>query len=276
MECDILAPDQLAEFHRYYAANRPVIVRGLAQADPRLIFSWSAEYFRAVLQDAIVPVIESTSGFLSFERNMRNMPYREFVARSFGPQRDEGRYYYFMNSTRLLPEGHDDSSALTILGEYVSRSQLRNLWISRAGVTVGLHFDHAENLNFQLRGDKIFDLYPPGVREYYPMPMFSQTAHISRVFRAGLNPDLRSFPLFDPLRVVRARLREGDALYLPAYWWHQVQSLGAENVNLNCWWLPSVAKQLRHGNQALRGYYQLLSRFVKQGGLLKAPTQEAA
>jgi ribosomal protein L16 Arg81 hydroxylase len=71
-------------------------------------------------------------------------------------------------------------------------------------------------------------------------------------------------------------LQAGDALYLPAYWWHQVHSLGTENVNLNCWWLPSGRKQLRHCNQAVRGYYQLLSRFVKQGGLLKAPRQEAA
>ena len=271
MTCDVLEYPDFDRFAtEYHDRNRPAVLRGLARDNHR-VFSWSAEYFGSVFGDRKVPVIETNTGFLSYERDVTEMPYAEFVSRSFGPERRSDVSYYFKNSTKILPAGHDDSEQIGVLAPYIRRSVMRNLWISRGGITVGLHFDHADNLNFQLRGEKIFMLYPPGVRRYYPMPMFSQTAHISRVFRDGPDPDLSNFPRFDPSAGIRVELRAGDVLYLPAYWWHQVQSLGDENVNMNCWWLPAAWKQLRHWNQAMRGYYQLLSRYLTFGNLAKAP-----
>jgi hypothetical protein len=271
MSVDVLHPGDLDRFERdYYRPNRPAILRGLGAGRGLKVFDqWSAEYFLSVLGDRPVPVIATESAFLSYERDVQQMPYREFVERSFGGQRN-GTRYYFKNSTRLLPEGHDDSERLETLAPYLRRAVMRNLWISGPGLTVGLHFDAAENLNFQLRGEKVFSLYPPGTRAYYPMPMFSETAHISRVFREGPHPDLARFPAFDPSLVERVEIRQGDVLYLPAYWWHQVESLGEQNVNLNFWWVPAARKQLLHWNQALRGYVQLLTRLMRHGSVSKA------
>jgi hypothetical protein len=145
--------------------------------------------------------------------------------------------------------------------------------VSGAGLTVGLHFDAAENFNFQLRGHKAFWLYPPGTSPYYPLPMFSQTAHISGVYRNGPNPDFKLFPKFDASIGVRVDLNDGDVLYLPAYWWHQVQSFAEENVNLNFWWIPSVVKQGMNLNQAMRGHIQLVLRFLKFGNIQRAPAE---
>jgi ribosomal protein L16 Arg81 hydroxylase len=103
--------------------------------------------------------------------------------------------------------------------------------------------------------------------------MFSQTAHISGVYRDGPEPDLALFPRFDPESGVRIELQAGEVLYIPAYWWHQVQSLGEENVNLNFWWFPSLKKQLGNWNQALRGHAQLGLRLLKFGSIQKAPQQ---
>lgn len=277
VSCDILQAAELARFRRdYYDRNKPCIIRGLAELKRYRVFEWSAEYFRPVLGKQPVPVIETESGWLSYERDVTPLPYDEFVERSFGRGRQRDRLLYFKNSTKVLPPGHDDTETIEVLGEYVKKALMRNLWISPGGITVGLHYDHAENFNFQLRGEKIFTLHPPGVRAYYPMPMFSQTAHISRVFRDGPNPDLSRYPRFDPSTALRVELRAGDVLYLPAYWWHQVESLGDENVNLNFWWLAPVWKQARWWNQALRGYYQLAARYLKLGSLQKAPSQTNA
>lgn len=275
---EIIDARDLARFERGpYARNTPAVLRGLREAYPGLrIFDWSAAYFTDVLGDRPVPVLTTHTGFLSYERDTRSMPFREFTERTFGTDgRATSERLYFKNPTKLLPEGHDDSDRIDGLAPYLKRAVARNLWISGPGLTVGLHFDQAENLNFALRGRKRFVCYPPGVRAYYPLSMFSQTAHISGVFREGPNPDLRRFPRFDPSRAVDIELCEGDVLYLPAYWWHQVISLGDENVNFNCWWLPRARKQVRHWNQALRGYVQMGLRFAKFGDLQKAPGKNA-
>jgi ribosomal protein L16 Arg81 hydroxylase len=150
---------------------------------------------------------------------------------------------------------------------------VRNLRISRGTITVGLHFDAAENFNIQIKGRKRLTLYPPGIGAYYPCPMFSQTAHISRVFRAGPELDAARFPRFDASRGVDVVLEEGEILYLPAYWWHQVTSLGAVNIDLNTWSFPSVRKQISNWNQALRGHYQLLARLIAFGNIVTARRQ---
>jgi ribosomal protein L16 Arg81 hydroxylase len=187
---------------------------------------------------------------------------------------ESGVRYYYKNPTTMLPAGVDDSDRIAELQPYMAKSLARNLWISSSGLTVGLHFDPADNLNFQLRGRKSFMLYPPGVRAYYPLPMFSQTAHISGVFRDGPDPDLKKFSRFDPGKGTRIELQEGDVLYIPAYWWHQVESLGRENLNLNFWWLPRLGKQVSNWNQALRGHIQLALRYTKYGNIQQAPADK--
>lgn len=276
--CGVVEYAELERFVRGpYRHNTPAILRGVREAHPSLrIFQWSSRYFAEALGDRAMPVLATDTGFLSYERDTNEMPFREFVDRTFGGGAGDGTRLYYKNPTKLLPEGHDDSDRIDGLAPYLSKAVARNLWISGPGLTVGLHFDAAENLNFSLRGKKRFVLYPPGVRAYYPLPMFSQTAHISGVFREGPSPDLGRFPRFDPARAIDIELCEGEVLYLPAYWWHQVSSLGEENVNLNFWWLPPARKQLRHWNQALRGYAQMGLRFVKFGNLQKAPPQRAA
>lgn len=277
MSCDVLDYSQIHRFHsEYFRRNRPVILRGIDATKKYNVFNWSSSYFENVFGDQKVPVIETSTGYLSYERNVVEMPYREFVARSFGADASPSMSYYFKNSLKMVPAGHDDSEKIEALAPYIRQSMLRNLWISRGGLTVGLHFDHADNLNFQLRGEKIFMLYPPGILPYYPMPMFSETAHISRVFRDGPAPDLRKFPRFDASKAVPITLRAGDVLYLPAYWWHQVESLGDENVNVNFWWLPPALKQVVNWNQALRGWFQIWLRTMRHGSIEKAASKKGA
>jgi hypothetical protein len=274
MSCDVLRFEDVSQFHRaYYLRNRPVILRGIAEALPLRIFDWSAAYLERVLGNTQVSVYKTRSGFMSYERDVVQMPFSEFARRSFGPlaARDAEYHYYYRNRASTLPAGHNDARRIEALEPYLRRAAIENLWISGSETTVALHFDAAENLNFQLKGRKEFILYPPGVQAYYPESMFSQTAHVSRVYRDGPTPDLRRFPRFDPTLGLHIELCEGDVLYLPAYWWHHVHSCGAENVNLNYWWLPSLRKQLLNWNQAFRGHVQVLLRYLRFGNLNNAP-----
>jgi hypothetical protein len=254
---------------QHYAANEPAVIVGVKEHHALNIFDFSPEYLADKLGDKTYPVLRADTGFLSYERDTVEMTFSDFVQNTFHDP--EGKRYYFKNPTNVLPPGLEDCDRITGLSRFFDRSVVRNLWIARGSTTVGLHFDAAENLNIQLRGRKRFMLYPPGTDSYYPSPMFSQTAHISRVFREGPELDQRRFPKFDPSQGREVILEEGEILYLPPYWWHQVTSLGDVNVNINTWSFPAVRKQISNWNQALRGHYQLLSRLVAFGDIAKAP-----
>jgi lysine-specific demethylase 8 len=260
-------------FYRdHYAVNQPAVLVGVPEHHPLEIFRFSPEYLATALGEREFPVVSTETGFLSYERDTVKMKFREFVEATFR-QNGSGPKYYFKNSTKLLPSELDDSSGISGLAPFFTKSVMKNLWISRGSLTVGLHFDAAENLNIQIRGRKRFLLYPPGISGYYPCPMFSQTAHISRVFRDGPQLDRDRFPRFDESKVREVILEEGEILYLPAYWWHQVTSLGDVNINVNTWSIPAITKQVLHWNQAMRGHFQVLSRMVAFGDLAKAPAQ---
>ncbi len=263
-------PELPGFYERHVAHNEPAIIVGVPQHHDLQIFRFTPEYLEQRLGDVQFPVLETDTGFLSYERDTTPMTFREFVRRTFR-EREGSVRYYFKNGTKSLPAGLDDSAAISGLSRFFTKSVLKNVWISQGTITVGLHFDAAENLNIQIRGRKRFVLYPPGTRGYYPCPMFSQTAHISRVFREGPALDGARFPKFDPTKAREVVLEEGEILYLPAYWWHQVTSLGDVNININTWSFPSVRKQLMHPNQALRGHYQLLARLLAFGDVSKAP-----
>jgi hypothetical protein len=52
------------------------------------------------------------------------------------------------------------------------------------------------------------------------------------------NPDLARFPRFAEAAAVAevAELEAGDAVYIPALWWHHVEALEDFNVLVNYWW----------------------------------------
>jgi hypothetical protein len=89
MKVAVLDASELSRFHReFYLANRPVVLRGLGRQKALRIFEWSADYFLGVLGARKVSVLKSASGFLSYERDVCEMPFSEFVERSFGPRKD--------------------------------------------------------------------------------------------------------------------------------------------------------------------------------------------
>ncbi|HKP64418.1 MAG TPA: cupin-like domain-containing protein [Polyangiales bacterium] len=265
-------PELNGFYRNHYATNEPAVLVGVPEHHPLEIFRFSPEYLDRALGGREFPVVSTDTGFLSYERDSVKMSFHDFIEATF--QGDAGwPKYYFKNSTKLLPAHLDDSADISGLAPFFTKSVMKNLWISRGSLTVGLHFDAAENLNIQIRGRKRFMLYPPGVTGYYPCPMFSQTAHISRVFREGPELDRSKYPRFDESKGREVILGEGEILYLPAYWWHQVTSLGDVNINLNTWSIPAITKQVWNWNQALRGHYQVLARLIAFGDLTKAPAQ---
>ena len=104
------------------------------------------------------------------------------------------------------------------------------LFIGQAGTTFGhLHKDHANvHVGFvQLEGEKEFILFPPDDEPYvYPFQgrEFPYQDRATKVRYVDLH-DYERFPLLRKASPRRIVLRAGQALFMPANWWHTTYNL---------------------------------------------------
>jgi hypothetical protein len=112
------------------------------------------------------------------------------------------------------------------------------IWLGNR-IVVPPHLDEGDNIACVVSGTRRFTLFPPEqISNLYIGPLeFTPAAAPVSMVDVG-NPDFARFPRFrDALAAAQfAELEAGDALYIPALWWHQVESVGVVNVLINYWW----------------------------------------
>lgn len=109
-----------------------------------------------------------------------------------------------------------------------------NLWIGPGGTKAPLHMDPDINFFLQLKGSKTFYLFSPADTQYiYANSPISQKPEFSQI--QASNIDYVKYPKAKQAKVKIVKLEEGEILYLPAYWWHEVVN-GLENsISINLW-----------------------------------------
>ena len=134
------------------------------------------------------------------------------------------------------------------------------IWMGNR-LTVQTHFDLSENIACVVAGRRRFTLFPPEQTPNLYVGPFELTLAGPPVSLVRLeNPDLETYPRFaEALKHAQsATLDPGDALFIPYFWWHHVQSLEDFNVLVNYWWndtsrdLASPFEALRHAIVAFR------------------------
>lgn len=112
------------------------------------------------------------------------------------------------------------------------------IWIGNAIVTA-THFDMNYNIACAVAGRRRFTLFPPEqLKNLYlgPLEFTPAGPPVSLVDIAA--PDLERFPRFaDAWETAQsAELEPGDAIYIPYFWFHNVESLDPFSVLVNYWW----------------------------------------
>ena len=128
-----------------------------------------------------------------------------------------------------------------------------------------LHFDPFENLLTMIAGEKHVHLFPPDRNEqlyeghivegrleysaatgtFSRRQLLQSTAMVMSPIDIR-KPNLERFPAFSDAVGMTCVIREGDALFLPAFWWHEVQSRPddhARNIAVNWWFAPVWDKE---------------------------------
>ena len=119
-----------------------------------------------------------------------------------------------------------------------------NLWIGSGHIEC-LHYDAMDGTLIQLHGSKQVILFPPSqTANLYPYPFYAHLRHglKLRSWFSRTYPNRPDFQAFPRLRTACQHRRDvtlnpGEALYIPAGWWHEVTAIGEEMVcSVNRFW----------------------------------------
>lgn len=117
-------------------------------------------------------------------------------------------------------------------------SVLESIWIGNR-TCIAAHFDNTENIACVVAGTRRFTIFPPDqIGNLYVGPLDHTPAGQPVSLVDIRKPDLERFPRFAAALEVAevAELGPGDAVYVPALWWHHVEALDDFNVLVNYWW----------------------------------------
>jgi hypothetical protein len=117
-------------------------------------------------------------------------------------------------------------------------SVIESIWIGNR-TCIAPHFDNTENVACVVGGRRRFTLFPPDqIANLYPGPLDLTPAGQPISLVDIRKPDLDRFPRYAEAWSAAevAELGPGDAIYIPALWWHNVEALEDFNVLVNYWW----------------------------------------
>ena len=112
------------------------------------------------------------------------------------------------------------------------------MWLGNRA-TVAPHYDIHDNLACVVAGQRKVTVFPPEqINNVYPGPMLVTPGGVPVSMVDTNQPDLGQYPNFTDAEKTaqEATLEPGDGIYIPALWWHGVESLHVVNVLINYWW----------------------------------------
>ncbi len=255
-----IAPLARVEFEQRFAdRDVPVVIEGCTEAWPARA-RWSPDELgrrfagvpirHKVSRSHLHPDFDAADPAIAFAT--RETTFDAFLAALAGP--DAARWLFTGDEEPLLRvrpgrprETHARLAALlddVVLPPYFDTAALHTIWawFSAAGVRTWLHYDNnaCHNLNAQIRGAKRCWLFPPrSLAGFYPFELDARLpAHNCSKVNVEA-PDPARFPEFGGAECLEGELREGDLLFIPAFWFHTFLHTGAFNANVNFWWRPA-------------------------------------
>jgi lysine-specific demethylase 8/hypoxia-inducible factor 1-alpha inhibitor (HIF hydroxylase) len=155
-----------------------------------------------------------------------------------------------------------------------------NLWVGPTNHVEPLHYDPTDGTLMQLHGEKKLLLFPPSqLPNLYPFSIAVHLRHGTKLrsWFSQVYPEKPDFKAFPRLKTALEQgheviLRQGEMIFLPVGWWHQVTALGdGMSCSVNQFWhvypwgraLRSRAKWRAHLGSVLAVPHSLGTRLLK-------------
>lgn len=210
-------------FARYFETETPVVLTGFTQDWPAF-GTWSPRHFAERFGDVALEVAERGSSGVRPSEGWKKM--RLSVLAQLMTDEPEASVYVVAQSNALAHPGLAELAADIAIddrffGSDVDRSAL-GLWLGPQNTVTPLHRDKTPTVLAQVFGTKCVTLISP----HHTDKLYNSHGGYSDVDPD--HPDAHSrWPLFADVVLHRITLQAGDALFIPARWWHHVRSLSA-------------------------------------------------
>ncbi|MEM9922252.1 MAG: cupin-like domain-containing protein [Cyanobacteria bacterium P01_D01_bin.50] len=245
-----LTPELFTE--KYQKKGVPVVITGLLDTET----SWDLDYLCDNLGEQKFPVrFYGRERYQQDKRKWENMgsgvesrtiTFNEYAEKLRNGEAEEKDIYLGKCSLTNTPLANKGAfkDLKSQLGLSVPITPL-NLWVGLGGHTTCLHCDAFDGTLIQLYGAKKVILFPPNqLHNIYPFSLlnnllygFRKRASYSKVYPQ--NPDFKAFPKFKKAlsQSYEVVLNQGEILYIPVGWWHEVTCLGNGVVSsVNRFW----------------------------------------
>lgn len=243
----------------YYKKSIPLIVRGLQIGNPD--DNWNMEYFKTITgfyENEVHVRVYETRDLPNFFINKGKLQDDGYI--------DKGADMKIIDALNLVMSDPDETGTYHNILEgnikelidsidlpgFMSNKTSKaygNIWIGNGNLS-GIHFDGYNNFFFQKKGAKKFIIFEPA-NYFYLYPAGPNTASFAYLQKI----DEERYPLYKYAVPIEVTLEEGDFLYLPPFWWHQVEGYNPY-ISINYWGIPSLDQCL-----CQPGYYFIMKHF---------------
>lgn len=209
-------------FDAYHSAMRPVVFTGMLRTWPAM-GTWSPEYFATRFGHVNIEIVAGRNADPHCDRNLdrfRQTTTMDEYCRLVASQGVTNDIYLVSNNCAFeKPELAELLADLTPPAEIFDvpvRPGMASLWFGPAGTLTPLHHDISNILICQFYGSKRFTLIPP---------FSSALLHHAEGFYAPADWKEILAREEHPLSPITVDLAAGEALFLPAGYWHEVEAL---------------------------------------------------
>ena len=240
------------------AKGKPLVVTQ-SPASRWNVMRWDPSYMESRVSDRLVLPVKRRSDGAKF--NLGCCVPQRVIAKSFFrmisyvSKNDEYAYfagpldYLGTNLSRDVDMRVFDTMEVSSTSKYCTDSVegasstclQSTVWIGSGGAITPCHHDELHNFFLQVKGRKRFTLLPPNTWD--KLRLFPKYHQLHRNVRTNIDDDAS---ILRDEGVQFVELSEGDVLYLPPLWFHQVEALTAVSISVNVWsasgWIRDVTR----------------------------------
>ncbi|MFE7798904.1 cupin-like domain-containing protein [Nocardia sp. NPDC057440] len=214
-------PAQDFELEPVFDKQTPVVFRGVAKTWP-IFEDYQPQELRSKYGSEKVAALTSTTNVFTQETSpVEVLEYREVMDAVFD-QPKPGKNYYSRSAADPRPLA---DLLPARVGTRAQSTAASSVWIGQQGNLTPLHNDPWHGLLIQLHGRKRVRLFPPNeYRNVYGKVPFKASDPYTGL-PDEFEPDRNSFEKLQHASYYDVVLETGDILYIPMFWWHQVESV---------------------------------------------------